>query len=73
MRYACGYIPYKLLKKYENKTREIYSQYLQCLVDMAVEGEVDFLGYTRKWLDQVNRGDLFPLNEKAFALKSRNV
>ena len=34
---------------------------------MAVEGE-DFLGYTRKWFDHVNRGGLFPLNEKAFAL-----
>ena len=68
MRYACGYVPYKLLKKYDNKTGEMYSQYVQCLGDMAVEGEEDFLGYTRKWLDQVNRGGLFPLNEKAFAL-----
>ena len=31
---------------------------------MAVEGEDDFDLYTKKWFDLVNRGGLFPLNEK---------
>ena len=68
MRYACGYVPYKLLKKYEGKGGDINTQYIQCLSNMAVQGEEEFLGYTRKWLDQVNRGGLFPLNEKTFHL-----
>ena len=41
--------------------------YVQCLRNMAVEGEgSDVLSYTRKWLDQVNRGGLFPLNDSTF-------
>ena len=39
MRYACGYVPCSLLKKYETKGGDIYSQYVQCLGHMAVEGE----------------------------------
>ena len=47
----------------------MYSQYVQCLGDMAVEGEGDeFATYSRRWFDQVNRGGLFPLNEKTFTL-----
>lgn len=69
MRYACGYVPRSLLKKYESKSGEVYSQYVQCLGDMAVEGEgSDLLQYTRKWFDQVNRGGLFPLNDNTFTL-----
>ena len=68
MRYACGYVPHKLLQKYENKSGDMYSQYVQCLGDMAVEGEEDMLEYTRKWFEQVNRGGLFPLNDSTFSL-----
>jgi len=47
----------------------IFSQYVQCLGNMAVEGEGDdLLEYTRKWLVQVNRGGLFPLNDNSFSL-----
>ncbi len=36
---------------------------------MAVVGEGgNILSYTRKWLDQVNRGGLFPLNDNSFSL-----
>ena len=38
---ACGYVPRSLLKKYEIKCRAVYSQFVQCLGDMAVEGEGD--------------------------------
>lgn len=68
MRYACGYVPRSLLKKYEIKCGDMYSQYVQCLGDMAVEGEGDdILTYTRKWFDQVNRGGLFPINDNTFS------
>ena len=62
MRYACGYVPHSLLKRYERMSCEAYSDYIQCLGDMSVEGEgEDLLAYTRKWFELVNRGGLFPL------------
>jgi hypothetical protein len=67
LRYACGYVARSILRKYETRKGDVYSQYVQCLGDMAVEGEGDdVLLYTRKWLDQVNRGGLFPLNDSTF-------
>ena len=57
--YACGYVARSILHKYETRKGDVCSQYVQCLGDMAVEGEgSDVLLYTRKWLDQVNRGGL---------------
>ena len=38
MQHACGYVACSLLKI---KGGDIYSQYVQCLGDMAVEGEGD--------------------------------
>ena len=37
---------------------------------MAVEGheEDSVFSYTKRWLDQVNRGGLFPLNDETFHL-----
>ena len=67
MRYACGYVPHALLKKYETRCGEMYSEYVQCLGDMAIEGGNDVLSYTKKWLDQVNRGGLFSLNNNSFS------
>lgn len=56
------------LKKYETRCGDKYSEYVQCLGDMAIEGEGDdVLTYTRKWLDQVNRDGLFPLNNNSFS------
>ena len=67
MRYACGYVPHALLKKYEKKCGDKYSNFVQCLGDMAIEGEgSDVLTYTTKWLEQVNRGGLFPLSNNSF-------
>ena len=46
----------------------IHSIYVQCLGDMAVEGEGDdIFTYTRKWFDQVNRGGSFPINDNTFS------
>ena len=69
MRYACGYIPHVLLKKYEVRDGNIFAQYVECLGNMAVEGEGDnLLAYTSKWFTQVNRGGLFPLNDNSFSM-----
>ena len=69
MRYACGYTPRVLLKKYETRNGNVYSQYVHCLGNMAVEREGDdLLSYTRKWLAQANRGGLFTLNNNSFSL-----
>ena len=38
-----------------------------CLGEMAVLGEpTDFTQYTTEWLDIINRGGLFPLNDESF-------
>ena len=70
MRYACGYIPHVLLKKYEVRDAGVFSQYIECLGNMAVEGSEgdDLLAYTRKWFTLVNRGGLFPLNNNSFLM-----
>ena len=67
LRYACGYVARVILKKYEKKSGEVASQYIQCLGDMAVEGEgEDLQEYTKKWFEIVNRGGLYPLNDETF-------
>jgi len=67
MRYAGGYVPHSLLKRYEKKTGRKHDQFIECLGDMAVESEhSDFLSYTKEWIDKVNRGGLFPLNDMTY-------
>ena len=71
MRYACGFVPHKLLLRYEKRPGDKYKNFVACLGDMAVVGEnddLDFLGYTKTWFDKVNRGGLFPLNDETFNL-----
>ena len=69
LRYACGYVAQKLLKCYEKKPGDTAEQYVACLGEMAVQGEGDdFLSYTKQWMELVNRGGLFPLNDDAFRL-----
>ena len=67
LRYACGYVPHKLLKKYEKRGDEKANQFEMCLSEMSVAGDSsDLLAYTTKWFDLVNRGGLFPLNEQSY-------
>ena len=35
LRYACGYVARSILRKYETRNGDVYSQYVQCLGDMA--------------------------------------
>lgn len=67
MQYACGYVPRALLRKYEKRTGSKFNQYVECLGEMAVDGdESEFLMYTKRWIEKVNRGGLFPLNDISF-------
>ena len=69
LRYAAGFVPHSLLKRFEKRTGEKFSQFTTCLGEMAVVGEgSDILSYTTKWFDLVNRGGLFPLNDDSFSL-----
>ena len=68
MRYACGFVPHSLLKKYEAGRIKRSEQCIECLGNMAVAGDSDdFHAYSRHWIDLVNRGGLFPLNDQAFS------
>jgi coiled-coil and C2 domain-containing protein 1 len=68
LQYAAGYVPHALLKKYEKRSGEKYAAFTECLGDMAVGSEdtSDFLEYTKVWINKVNRGGLFPLNNITF-------
>ena len=67
MRYAGGYVPHSLLKRFEKRKGKKYDQFIECLGDMAVESEhSDFLNYTKDWIGKVNRGGLFPLNDMTY-------
>lgn len=69
VRYVGGYVARSVLKKYERMRSEVASQFVECLGAMAVEGEGgDVLVYTRNWMEKVNRGGLYPLNDDAFSL-----
>ena len=67
LRYVSGYVPRVLLKKYEKKMKERVAPYLACLGNMAVAGdEISIHNYTTKWIEKVNRGGLFPVNDDSF-------
>ena len=67
LRYVSGYVPHVLLKRYEKKMDERVSPCLACLGDMAVAGDESSVhNYTTKWIDKVNRGGLFPVNDNSF-------
>ena len=67
LRYACGYVSHRLLKKFEKRKGDKFRQFVHCLGEMAVVGEGgDVLAYTHKWLSLVNRGGFFPLNDNTF-------
>ena len=69
IRYVSGYVARQLLRKYEKKSGEVHDQFVICLSEMAVEGEgSDLLYYTKKWMEIVNRGGLFPVNDDSFQL-----
>lgn len=70
MQYACGYVPHKLLKRYESRRGVNVRRFVDCLGNnMAVvceDSDPDLLAYTRLWIDRVKRESLFPLNDETF-------
>ena len=67
MRYAGGYVPHSLLKRFEKRKGKKYDQFIECLGDMTVESEhSDFLNYTKDWIGKVNHGGLLPLNDMTY-------
>lgn len=82
LRYVAGYVPMKLKKKYEKQPNNVHAlNYMACLNVMSEEKGVDveFLQYTKLWVEQVNRGGLFQVNNdtylifRAMELASRRV
>ena len=65
LQYTCGYVPHALLKRYEKRSDRKCDEFIECLGEMAVQSEsaIDILDYTKEWIDKVNRGGLFPLND----------
>lgn len=69
VRYAAGFVPFALLKRYERNVSTSSAFFVECLSGMAVTGEESsFLEYTRDWISKVNRGGLFEINDTAFSL-----
>ena len=75
IRYAAGYVPYSLLKKYGRYTVADKSLFISCLKRLAandgceVEGQDPcFLDYTTTWVRSVTRGGLFQVNDVAYTL-----
>ena len=82
LRYVAGYIPMKLKKKYAKQPDNVRAlKYIECLHAMNEEegDDVEFLQYTKLWVEQVNRGGLFQVNDdtylffQAMELASRHV
>ena len=69
IQYAAGYVPMKLIKKYEKQSSSVAVEYVECLSSMAVNGEESSLQeYTLEWTRKVNRGDLFEVSDETFQL-----
>lgn len=67
VRYASGFVALKVMKLYEKLDTPKAAQFVECLSHMAVSGEESsFYAYTKAWINSVNRGGLFCINEKAF-------
>ena len=72
LRYASGYLPVKLLKRYEKKggmerkkMGRKMEQFEMCLGNMAVTNEeTDFTQFSCEWFHKVNREGLFPVNDE---------
>ena len=81
VRYAAGYIPFKLLKRYQQDSSEKALAFCSCLRAMEVPDEEELLqvvghirsdhhysfsDYTASWLEMIDRGALFKLSDMSF-------
>ena len=64
LQYIGGYIPHVLLKKYQKRSGRKFNTFIECLGNMATNGDddhEDLVTYTKEWIGKVNHGGLFPL------------
>lgn len=67
LRYTCGYVSLKLMRRFQQQTSTIATQFVNCLSGMAVAGrESSFSECTTEWIRQVDRGGLFHVSEQAY-------
>ncbi len=67
VRYASGYVSMKLSKKFEKQSGNKAAQFVQCLNNMAMVGnDSSFYEYTKEWVESVDRGGLFLVNDSTF-------
>ena len=69
LRYASGFVPFKLLKRYAQQTGPDpeAEAVAECLSQMTVPGKLSsYYDYTTEWLEKVDRGGLFIINNETF-------
>ncbi len=68
LQYVGGFVPHSLLKRFERCKK--YCKFLECLREMAVAGDNEsyLFDYTKVWMEKVNRGGIFSLNNITFQL-----
>lgn len=56
MRYACGFVPLRVMKLFEKVNTKTAAQFVECLSHMALSGEESSIyAYTKAWIDSANR------------------
>jgi len=72
IRYVCGYIGMKLRSKYLKMQGDKAAEFVECLDKLQVGDHqmetASFLAYTTKWINLINRGRLFQVNDNAYLL-----
>eukprot|EP00731_Ephydatia_muelleri_P032085 Em0023g592a len=72
LRYAAGYVPWKLLQKYSKPTCTDPNRqdFIVCLSSLSQKGEGSvtstYLEYTKRWLLAIDRGGLFHIHDEAY-------
>ena len=74
IRYASGYIPRSLMKRFKSKKKSKYTDFMDCLLNMSTEldddesAEMSFYEYSKRCIEIANRGGLFETNEVTYML-----
>ena len=67
LRYVAGFIPFSLFKTYQQRSGILSSSICELLDSWRERTDLapnihDVLGYTKTWVDRVDRGGLFKVN-----------
>ena len=79
LRYVAGYVPFRLIRKFQKSSHPLKGEFLCCLQKMNTsdeEGAESFLDYTKRWIKAIDRGGLFTVSDDVYihslrALKSK--